>query len=174
MRRIAIPAIAVIVALTSATGLLAGGEKCRQDAQAKLASQKARGDCPKSAEECLSAMAASIQRKGYLGIETEKDDYGRYRVVRVASYSPARKAGFRAGDVLLALNGTSLYGDDKKALKAIKSELTVGSVVSYKVEREGKKTVIEGILGKVPEDVMAQWIGEHMLDQHAHIEVASS
>ena len=42
------------------------------------------------------------------------------------------------------------------------------------MKRDGKKAVVEATLGEVPEQVMAQWIGEHMLDQHAHIEVASS
>jgi C-terminal processing protease CtpA/Prc len=175
MKRITITAVAAIFVLTSASTLLAGGERCRKDAaQARLASEKARGDCTKSAEECLSAMAASIKEKGYLGIDTEKDDQGHYRVTSVADYSPAQQAGFRTGDVLLAINGASLYEDDKTALKAIKSKLTIGSAVSYQVEREGSKKVIEGTLAKVPEEVMAQWIGEHMLDQHAHIEVASS
>jgi C-terminal processing protease CtpA/Prc len=157
MKRIVPTAVAAILVLASTPALFAGGKECNKDAA-----------------ECLSAMAAGIQKKGYLGVDTEKDDHGRYRVTHVAHYSPAQKAGFKIGDVLLAINGASLYDDDKAALKAVKSELTVGSRVSYQVERAGSKKVIEGTLAKVPEEVMAQWIGEHMLDQHAHLEVASS
>jgi predicted metalloprotease with PDZ domain len=165
MKRLTIAALAAIVALTT-VGLVEAGDK------SKKASYEAK-KCDASAEECLSAMAAKIQTKGFLGIETEKDDNGRYRVTQVVSRSPAYKAGFKTGDVLLALNGASLYGDDKTELKKIKSSLSVGSEVAYTVERAGSKKVVEGTLGKVPKDVMAQWIGEHMIDQHAHIEVAS-
>ena len=172
MKRLTITAIAALVALTT-VGLVEASDKDKKKAhKSKQASYEAK-DCDQDAEECLSAMAAKIQSKGFLGIETEKDDHGRYRITQVVSRSPAYKAGFKSGDVLLALNGASLYGDDKSELKMIKSELTVGSEVAYTVERAGEKKVVEGTLGKVPKDIMAQWIGEHMLDQHAHIEVAS-
>lgn len=173
MRRITVAIIAVAVLVGTAGGALAGGEKCAKAAQAKQAKME-KGRCGKSAEECVSAMAAKIQSKGWLGIETEKTADGHYAVAAVESYSPAQKAGFKKGDVLVALNGVSLYGEDKAALKKVKSGLAVGSSVSYTVKRDGGKAVLEATLAEVPAAVMAQWIGEHMIDQHAHLEVASS
>ena len=172
MKRITVVMIAVVVALAGAAGTFAGGEKCAEAAKAKQA-KLAEGRCGKSAEECVSAMAAKIQTKGWLGIETEKTRDGHYEIVRVESYSPAQKAGFEKGDILVALNGVSLYSEDKGELKKMKMGLAVGSKVSYTVKRADSKKVFDATLAEVPAKVMAQWIVEHMIDQHAHLEVAS-
>ena len=168
--RVTKPVVAAIaLSLVAATASFAGGEKCRKVAQAKAAS-----DCSASAEECLSAMAVKLQQKGWLGIATEKDHYDHYLIVSVEPGSPAYRAGFLSGDILVAINGASLYAEDKAELKAVKQTLAVGTKVNYTVEREGGKTQLTATLAKVPANIMAQWIGEHMLDQHAHIEIASS
>jgi len=172
MKRITVAIVAVIVALSGAAGTFAGGEECRKEAEAKQA-KLAESRCGKSAEECVSVMAAKIRNKGWLGIETEKNGYGQYEIVGVERYSPARKAGFETGDILVALNGVSLYSEDKSELKKIKTGLAVGAQISYTVKRGDSKNVLTATLAEVPERLMAQWIGEHMLDQHAHIEVAS-
>lgn len=130
--------------------------------------------CDKSAQDCLDKMASKLQAKGWLGIETEQTENGRYAVAAVTAGSPADNAGFRAGDVLVALNGVDLYAEDKTALKKAKESLAVGSEVRYTVERSGGKTQLAATLAPVPEAVLAQWIGEHMLDQHSHVRVASA
>ncbi len=178
MRRFTLPThvillatLAILLAVGGASAVQAGGEKCQKAAEARQASY---ADCEASAEECLSAMAARIASKGWAGFETEKDTAGHYRVVRVDRDSPAAAAGLRAGDVLLAMNGLDLYAEDKTALKQAKKGLVVGSAVKYKVVRDGTKKIVAVTLAEVPSRVMAQWIGEHMLDQHAHVEVASA
>lgn len=130
--------------------------------------------CDKSAQDCLDKMAAKLQAKGWLGIETEKAADGRYAVAAVTPDSPASAAGLRAGDVLLALNGQDLYAEDKTALKKVKESLAVGSKVKYTVERAGGETQVVATLAPVPDTVLAQWIGEHLLDQHSHVRVAST
>lgn len=130
--------------------------------------------CDKSAQDCLDKMAAHIKEKGWLGIETEKTEGGAYAVTAVTAGSPAEAAGFRAGDVLLALNGTDLYAEDKSELKKVKSALAPGSRVEYTVKRSGQKTQLAATLAPVPDTVLAQWIGEHMLDQHSHVRVAAN
>jgi len=130
--------------------------------------------CDKSAQDCLDKMASHMKAKGWLGIETEKTADGRYAVSAVTAGSPAEQAGFRAGDVLVALNGADLYAEDKTAVKKAKESLAPGSKVKYTVERSGEKTQIAATLAPVPEAVLAQWIGEHMLDQHSHVRVASN
>lgn len=171
MKKTHIASLAVALMVTGAVAAFAGGERCKAAAakQAKLAA-----DCGQSAEDCLSSMAVKIRSKGWLGIETEKDGYGRYEIARVESGSPAEVAGFRAGDVLLAINSIDLYAEDKSELKKAKQSLSVGSEVSYKIVRDGAKKYLEATLAEVPSRIMAQWIGEHMLDQHAHLEVAAS
>lgn len=130
--------------------------------------------CDKSAQDCLDKMAAKLQSKGWLGIETEKTESGAYAVAAVTPGSPAAAAGFRAGDVLVALNGVALDSEDKTALKKVKENLAVGSEVRYTVKRAGEKAQLTATLAAVPEAVLAQWIGEHMLDQHSHVRVASA
>jgi predicted metalloprotease with PDZ domain len=130
--------------------------------------------CDKSAQDCLDTMAAHMKAKGWLGIETEKTADGRWAVSAVEAGSPAAAAGFRAGDVLLALNGADLYAEDKTAIKKVKEGLAVGSRVQYTVERAGAKAQVAATLAPVPEAVLAQWIGEHMLDQHSHVRVAAN
>jgi len=47
-------------------------------------------------------------------------------------------------------------------------KMTPGSEVVYTVSRNGKNTEIAVTLAKLPEDVMAKWIGQHMLE-HATV-----
>ena len=106
--------------------------------------------CDKSAQDCLDKMAAHMKAKGWLGIETEKTADGRWAVSAVEAGSPAAAAGFRAGDVLLALNGADLYAEDKTAIKKVKEGLAVGSRVQYTVERAGAKAQVAATLAPVP------------------------
>jgi hypothetical protein len=46
-----------------------------------------------------------------------------------------------------------------------------GNEVTYTVLRHGKEKELAVMLGKVPEEVLAQWVGGHMLE-HAVVEVA--
>jgi len=129
------------------------------------------GESHASAESCLSAKAAKIARHGWLGVETEKAAGG-YAITKVYPDSPAAKAGFRAGDVLLAVNGARFA--DEKAVKAEKAKLRVGSAVAYTVARAGSEQTIQATLAEVPRQVMAQWLGEDVLDHHVETRVAEN
>lgn len=127
--------------------------------------------CDKNAEECLNAMAANYAKHGWLGIETEKDG-DHYRITAVTAGSPAEKAGFRTDDTLVALEGIALAEENKQQLKQIKKSLAVGSEVTYTVARNGSKRQLTATLGQVPHTVLAQWVGEHMLEYHVEGMVA--
>jgi S1-C subfamily serine protease len=119
------------------------------------------GDC-KSGEahtKAAHATKAKLAAKGWLGIETEKDEAtGAYRVAKVAPGSPAEQAGFRAGDVLVAFNGIPVK--DKEQIKAAKASIGVGSQVTWTVARAGAEQKIAATLAPVPEQVLAQWVAE--------------
>jgi S1-C subfamily serine protease len=148
--------LAAIVAVLAATAAIAGDH-----------AKAAKGD----AEACLSAKAAKIAQHGWLGIETEKAPAG-WRVTSVYEGSPAARAGFRAGDVLVALNGVRLAEDNMEAVKAAKSKLKVGSQVAYTVTRDSGERQLSATLGEVPQEVLAQWLGEDVLDHHLATQVA--
>lgn len=129
------------------------------------------GESHASAESCLSAKAAKMAKHGWLGIETEKAASG-YAITKVYPDSPAAKAGFRTGDVLLAVNGARFA--DQKAAKAEKAKLSVGSKVAYTVARGDSEQTLQATLGEVPREVMARWLGEDVLDHHVETQMAEN
>jgi len=48
-----------------------------------------------------------------------------------------------------------------------------GADFTYTVARRGKKVDLNVELGAIPESVMAEWIGNHMMD-HADLQMASA
>ncbi len=129
------------------------------------------GDHPKcqaEAKACLTAMAHKLHHKGWVGIEMVLDASTHAMVVRkVIEDSPAAAAGFLAGDVLAALNGTPYTQENRAALKRTYAGLVPGDTANYKVMRDGEEVELEVKLAKVPENLKAQWVGQHMLEHHA-------
>lgn len=142
-------AFALVFALVTAA--FAGGEK-----GADCATKTAHGN---EGGHGHAATKAKMAAKGWLGIDTEKDEAtGAYRVSKVAAGSPAEQAGFRTGDVLVAFNGVSIK--DKERVKAAKASIAVGSKVTYTVARAGAEQKLTATLAPVPEHVLAQWMAE--------------
>jgi len=142
-----VPVLTLALITVFATFAFAGGESC--DHAAKAA---------KTAEHHHSK-AAEMARHGWLGVETEKADAG-YAITVVHADSPAEAAGFRVGDVLVAMNGIELTESNKKALKQAKSELWPGSEVEYTVQRGSYARNLVATLAPVPEEVLARWEAE--------------
>jgi S1-C subfamily serine protease len=138
----ALSLLVLALSLTTASAAFAGGEKCAHDA--KVAAAKTR--------------KAELAAHGWLGIKTDKDAAGAYRVTAVTANSPAAQAGFRTGDVLLAVNGAAY--SDKEAVHKAKKECAVGKQVTYKVRRDGAEKTITATLAPVPDEVLAQWMEE--------------
>jgi carboxyl-terminal processing protease len=156
MKRLGFVAVVVLMLAVAAPAVAGGKHKCTA-----------------SADDCLNKMSAKYQKTAWLGIETEETKGGHRAVSRVFEGSPAEKAGFKKGDILLALNGVEMTDENKDALKKVKHSLTAGSHATYVVKRQGGKVKLEAELGSVPREVMAQWIGDHMLDGHAEMKLAS-
>jgi S1-C subfamily serine protease len=149
-------AVAAVALLAGGSAAWAGGEQCRA-AHTEADYQK---------------MAEKMAAKGWLGIDTEKTAAG-YAVKAVVAGSPAERAGFQKGDVLVALNGVKLGDESQKdALYKVKSELGPGKSATYTVTRYGSEKAITATYGEVPRDVLAQWLGEHVLE-HTTVAVAA-
>jgi len=132
--------------------------------------------CGEDTQACLNKMVAKLKARGWVGVELDKSEKkeGAYVVSMVNPDSPAMRAGIKTGDILVAMNGIPL-GDEKnkKELYAAKKSMHVGGTVTYTVVRHGKKKDVSIKLGEIPETVIAQWVGEHMI-QHAAIEIAQN
>jgi S1-C subfamily serine protease len=118
-------------------------------------------------ENCDKAHAAKAKtameekaKHGWLGLDVEKSAAG-YVVNKVAAGSPAEQAGFQKGDVLVAFNGIAMTDANKEALKKAKMQTAVGKQVTYTISRAGSERQIAAILGKVPEEVLAEWKKEY-------------
>lgn len=122
--------------------------------------------CDQPAEACLKAYTESLQNRGWVGIEMDTNEDGTMQIVRVVPDSPAESAGFKAGDVLASFNGVAYKDDNKQALKEATKTMTPGKTVTYTVVRNGSEKDLKVELGTIPETVMAQWIGQHMLTAH--------
>ncbi len=137
----------------------------------RISSPKTRIDASGVRSSCETldtkkGIASKYSNAGWLGIETEKNDKGVVAIKGVVDGSPAEAAGFQAGDVLVAINGVEISEANKEALKAAKQSLVAGGEARYTVLRHGAKTTLTAKLVAPPRNVMAQWIGEHMLSEH--------
>ena len=151
--------------------VVAGNESC--SASAENTGQIAH-KCEASAQQCLDHMAAQFRGRGWVGIELDiNEETGVMSVTKVESRSPAAEAGFAEGDVLIALNGVRLDEVNKEKVYAAKERMTVGSTVTYTVDRDGRTQDLAVTLGQIPEAVLAKWIGRHMIEDHTDYEAVA-
>jgi serine protease Do len=72
-------------------------------------------------------------------------------VGEVIKDSPAEKAGFRSGDVIVALDGRAI--DSPSALRNTVADLPVGRKVEVRVMRDGKARNLNVTIGEQPKDL---------------------
>ena len=123
-----------------------------------------------SKEDCQKMMTEAKTR-GWLGLEldqTEPD--GDLTITKVIPGSPASKAGFREGDVLLSLNGVTFGEENEKKIAAIRKSQKPGDSVTYNVRRNGSEQNLTAQLGTMPDEIYTAMVNEHMKE---HTEVAS-
>ncbi|HEY7410679.1 MAG TPA: PDZ domain-containing protein [Vicinamibacteria bacterium] len=125
--------------------------------------------CSMAVQECLDAMTTALRNKGWAGLEIDKSRAGSLVVKAVVPGSPAEVAGFRAGDVLIALNGVALAEEkNREALNAVRKALVPGARATYTVDRDGVSRRLVVVLAPMPENIRAAYIGEHMME-HATV-----
>ena len=129
--------------------------------------------CSESTQGCLDIMAAKMKTSGWVGVELEKDETsGALTVSRVVPGSPAEAAGIQSGDELAALNGIAINDKNEKALKQAKKDWAPGQNVNYTIKRNGQERQVAVTLAPMPADVLAKFIGQHMLE-HTSNELAA-
>lgn len=129
--------------------------------------------CSEETQTCLNMMAQKLSNRGWVGIEMDQDEEtGAMTVTEVVPDSPAQASGLKVGDVLLALNGIEFSEENKEKMYQARKDWAPGTAITYTVSRKGKSKEIRLSLAQIPEDVVAQWIGHHLMTDHAVIEVA--
>ncbi len=137
-----------------------------------FAGEKAHKKCDGDPDECLKKMQAKIANKAWLGIEMDGNDDGRWQITKVVAGSPAEKAGFQKGDVLMAMNGVEYSKKNKEGVSKVWSEAAPGSEATYVVLRQGGKVKLQAQLAHVPEEMGKKWIAEHMAKSHGEVKMA--
>jgi C-terminal processing protease CtpA/Prc len=145
-KTVSLLALALTLAVSAAS--FAGGEQCDKEAHARK---------------------AKLAAHGWLGIETDHaaGAAAAPTVVKVYPGSPAEKAGFQTGDVLLALNGVALDGKNVAKVKEAKAGCAVGKSVTYTIQRGTARQTLTATLAPVPEDILAKWAAMDEKDEAA-------
>jgi C-terminal processing protease CtpA/Prc len=129
--------------------------------------------CTAGTQECLDKMVAHLQKSGYGGLEIRPDEAGEFSVTEVHPGSPGARIGVKVGDVLLSVNGEAVAEMGPEDHEAMQAELTPGSTHHFTVLRKGKKKSFSITLEKMPPEMIARYVGEHMM-QHTDTEIASN
>ena len=125
------------------------------------------GKCAKASQDCAAAMQESYQTKGWSGIEKEHNEDGTLSVRSVVPGGPADRAGIKAGDVLVSLNGVTLSKENEAKLREMKSTgLKIGDSLSYGVKRGQEILTVKVGLERIPEAVLAAMIEKHAKEEH--------
>ena len=131
---------------------------------ARKAPSPVKHKCPYATQDCLNHMASRLQASGWIGIEYEPAESGVITVQKVVPGSPAEKAGLTPGDILFSINGVEIKKGNDEAMKKAKVDYRPGQTIHYIIKRNGASKPIDIVLGQWPADLLAKYIGEHMLE----------
>jgi predicted metalloprotease with PDZ domain len=146
-----IPAALLGLLVAVSLPVLAGEKKCDGDATA-----------------CFRYIVENYEGKGWLGVELHYPEGRSPKILKVLAESPAATAGLKAGDLLVAFNGARYASATEEALMEARNSLVPGNTFEVTIERGGRERILTVTAGEVPDSVLAQWIGEHLLYQHRH------
>lgn len=129
--------------------------------------------CPYDTQSCLNYMSSKLKTSGWIGVELERGASENFVVKKVVAGSPAESAGLQVGDELLALDGVPMNAENDKKIGEMRQGMKPGTKVTYTIRRAAASKDVTFTLGSWPADLVARYIGEHMLE-HAGSTVASS
>jgi S1-C subfamily serine protease len=152
MRRALIVGRASVLALAAALSLpaLAGHAKCTR-----------------SAEDCAAHMKEMFQTRGWAGLDKDFNEDGTITVRAVLPKSPAEKAGIKAGDLLVSMDGVTLSKENEAKIEEMKETgMRIGDTVSFGVKRGKEIVTVKVTLEKIPDAVLAGLIDKHAKEEH--------
>ena len=163
-------AVVVIAATLAAAGIPArAGEPdtkgCTLKAEKSRTGESGTRRCTAKLEVCVEYMTRKMKSSGWVGVELEIDEEtGIFKVEQVLTGSPAEKAGIRPGDILKAVNGMPVSDFREKMLAGEKGSWAPGQSITYTIRRDGASREIRIVLAAMPAEVLARYIGRHMLE----------
>lgn len=123
--------------------------------------------CSADLTECTEQMAAKFRNRGWVGINLDYGEEGGKTVLTgIFDDSPAEAAGLEAGDVLVELNGIPYTHDNGEKLYAEYERNRPGDTITFKIDRNGKQMDVDVTLARLPQKILAQWIGYHVMEAH--------
>jgi hypothetical protein len=127
--------------------------------------------CNRSVRECVEYMSKMLKATGWVGVELTVDEAtGIYTIEKVIAGSPAEEADIKRGDVLRNINGLPMAEFHRKILSNWgKANYKPGQSVTYMIERGGHDRRLEITLAPMPAEILARYIGQHLLE-HAEDE----
>ena len=130
--------------------------------------------CSAEAQQCLNYFATKFHNRGWAGVDMARNDAGQLTISTIERDTPASRAGVKIGDVLLAINGVELNEANHMKLAEMEAEMVPGNTFNFTMARNGKERDYKITLTDMPESVVAKMVGEHMLSDHAHVEMAAN
>lgn len=129
--------------------------------------EKKKAQCEESAGVCAEMMREKFSQRGWVGINMDYNKETHATVINnVVANSPAERAGFKKGDILRGLNGIDYTEENEELLKEQYGSFKPGNTATFTVERQSIAVDLEVELESIPESILAQWIGQHVMDYH--------
>ncbi|MEM9596845.1 MAG: PDZ domain-containing protein [Acidobacteriota bacterium] len=142
------PALALLLALSTGPVAMAGEP------------------CDFSCSPCVVEMVENLKERGWVGIQIDKNEKGTWAIAHVVPKSPAFRAGIQPGDVLVAVDGVPYKKGNWNKLEKAYAGMRPGRTVTYTVKRDGQRRAIGVELTAIPKRVMAQWLGQFLLENY--------
>lgn len=127
--------------------------------------------CDHPVDECLNYMVSKLKSTGFIGVELDDKKPGVLTVIKIVPESPAETAGIKVGDQLHSVNGIRFGMKNRKKLGEV---IKPGNEVQVTVKRGGHAKTIRITLAAMPADLMAKYIGEHMMTHAKPTAVATA
>ena len=123
--------------------------------------------CDHGMVACVKMMKSDLEGRGWVGLEFEpRHSYGPPRIARVLAGSPAEASGLAPGDLVVAFDGIAYAEENAEALKKAKAAMVPGRKIVFSITRDGEPREVGVTLGAIPPHIVAQWVGQHVLDGH--------
>lgn len=124
--------------------------------------------CPETADVCLREMVDHLAHRGWIGVEMDTHEGGAV-ITKVVEGSPAEAAGIRVGDDWIGVDQVRFASqDEKEAWGYVKKAIVPGNRLTVVVRRSGEVVELVVAPTQIPRHILAQWVGQHMLEAHGH------